>query len=249
MLLGEGLQEIVTNSVTNSAYYPDNKNLVRMINSLSTELDVMRPSMLESGLEVIIYNCNRRNSNLALFEFGKVYSTESNSYKEEEQLALWFTGNITDASWNAKEKLYNLSYVRSVIENLFARNGIGKLMISYEGEAIIWKWKNQPIAPASVTDAAKIKSFDIKQDVFFVVIHWDVFVKASSAHRIQYKEVPKFPSMQRDLAIILDKEVTYQQVQKATEQLNIQSLKDYDLFDVFENEKAIGIKQKIFIAL
>jgi phenylalanyl-tRNA synthetase beta chain len=245
MLCGEGLQEIVTNSVTNSNYYPGNEQLVKMINSLSSELDIMRPSMLESGLEVISYNLNRKNSHLALFEFGKAYTTENSAYREEEQLALWFTGNAVQSSWNAKAKPFDLSYVKGIIQNLFTRNGISKLTVSYESDAVLWKYKNQPIASISKTGSDRLKTFDVKQDVFFAVVYWEQFLKAAGLHKIKYTEVPKFPSMQRDLAIVLDKTITYQQVQQATEQLNIQSLQDYDLFDVFENEK-IGADKKSY---
>lgn len=245
MLCGEGLQEVVTNSVTNSNYYPGQENLVKMINSLSSELDILRPSMLESGLEVISYNVNRKNSDLALFEYGKIYHTEKDTYKEEEQLAMWFTGNVVSAAWNAKQKPFDVSYVKGIIENLFMRNGISKLAVSYENDAVLWKYKNQPIAQLSKTDGERLKKFDIKQDVFFAVIYWEQFIKAAAAHKIKYAEVPKFPSMQRDLAIVLDKSVTYQQVQQATDQMNIHSLKRYDLFDVFENEK-LGTDKKSY---
>lgn len=245
LLCGEGLQEIVTNSVTNSSYYPGNENLVKMINSLSSELDIMRPSMLESGLEVISYNVNRRNNHLALFEFGKTYRTENGSYKEEEQMAMWFTGNVMEASWNAKAKPFDNNYIKGIIQNLFVRNGIEKLVVSYDYSGVLWKYKNQPIAQLLNADDALLKKFDIKQEVFFAIVYWEQFVKAASAHKIKYSEVPKFPSMQRDLAIVLDKSVTYQQVQQVTEQLNIQSLKEYDLFDVFENEK-LGTGKKSY---
>lgn len=245
MLCGEGLQEVVTNSVTNSNYYPGNKNLVKMINSLSSELNILRPSMSESGLEVISYNVNRKNSNLALFEFGKIYRTENGTYKEDEQLAMWFTGNAVNASWNTKQRVFDANYVKGILQNLFMRNGIYKLAASYEKDAVTWKYKNQPIAQLSKTDGERLKKFDIKQDVYFAVVYWEQFVKAAAAHKIKYAEVPKFPAMQRDLAIVLDKSVTYQQVQQVTEQLNIRSLKEYDLFDVFENEK-LGADKKSY---
>lgn len=245
LLCGEGLQEVVTNSVTNSNYYPGNENLVKMINSLSSELDILRPSMLESGLEVISYNVNRKNGDLALFEFGKTYLTESGAYKEEEQLAMWFTGNAVNATWNAKQKSFDVSYVKGILQNLFIRNGISRLAVSYENDAVLWKYKNHPIAQLSKTGVERLKRFDIKQDVFFAVVYWEQFVKAAATHKIKYTEVPKFPSMQRDLAIVLDKSVTYLQVQQATDQLNIQSLKEYDLFDVFENEK-LGMDKKSY---
>ena len=246
MLCGQGLQEIVTNSVTNSNYYPGNENLVKMINSLSSELDIMRPSMLEGGLEVMSYNMNRKNSNLALFEFGKIYSHEGvNNYREEEQLALWFSGNAKAASWNEKERKYDLLYAKGIVENLFERTGIKKITTLYDENGVEWKWKNQSIAKAVAVSSEKLKAFDIKQDVFFVVIFWNAFVKAANTQKIKYNEVPKFPSMQRDLAIVLDKSVTYSEIEKVTEQLNIQSLKEYGLFDVFENEK-LGVDKKSY---
>jgi phenylalanyl-tRNA synthetase beta chain len=245
MLCGEGLQEIVTNSVTNSNYYSNQTNLVKMINSLSSELDILRPSMLESGLEVISYNVNRKNNALALFEFGKTYCIENETYKEEEQLAMWFTGNALEASWREKAKPFDSFYVKGILQNLFLRNGIAKLKVSYENDVILWKYKNQTIAQLVKTNDDTLKKFDIKQDVYFAIVYWEVFVNAANAHQIKYAEVPKFPAMQRDLAIVLDKEITYQQVQQATEQLNIPSLKTFDLFDVFENEK-LGADKKSY---
>ncbi len=245
LLCDEGLQEIITNSVTNSNYYPGNEQLVKMINSLSSELDILRPSMLESGLEVISYNVNRKNSHLALYEFGKIYSKENDAYKEEQQLAMWFTGNALNASWNTKQKSFDLFYIKAILQNLFTRSGISKLTVSYEQDQVLWKYKNQPIALFLKVDDERLQKFDIKQEVFFALVYWEQFVKAAATHKINYTEVPKFPAMQRDLAMVLDKSVTYQQVQQATEQLNIPSLKNYDLFDVFENEK-LGANKKSY---
>lgn len=135
--------------------------------------------------------------------------------------------------------------MKGIVQNLFTRNSIAQLSTVYENDTVLWKWKKQPIARAYKVATEPLKLFDIKQEVLFAIIHWDVFVKAASAHKIKYAEVPKFPSMQRDLAIILEKNISYQQVQQATEQLNIQSLQDYDLFDVFENEK-IGTDKKSY---
>jgi len=244
MLCGEGLQEIVTNSVTNEKYYPEAEHLVKMINSLSSELNVMRPSMLESGLEVILYNSNRKNSNLAFFEFGKIYKQQER-YTEEEQLALWFTGDAVSASWNQKQKSFDLFYVKGILQNLFSRNGITKLASGYENETVRWKYKNQLLAQLQPVAEKKLKEFDIKQPVYFAFVNWEVFVKAAMSTKIRYAEVPKFPSVQRDLALVLDKTVSYEDVQKTTEQLNIQSLQDYKLFDVFENEK-LGLNKKSY---
>ncbi len=248
LLCGIGLQEIVTNSIVNSKYYPGQENLVRMINSLSSELDVMRPSMLESGLEVIQYNCNRKNQDLSLFEFGNVYHIAEGKYIQQQRLAIWLTGNVKAAQWNQKAQKADAYYLKGMINNMLAYGGITNATVSYADNntpETTWKWKNNVLCTISRVAAPKLKEMDIKQDVFFADIHWDNWVKAMAAHKIKYAEVPKFPAVSRDLAIVLDKEVTYKQVQDATEQLKITSLQSFGLFDVFESEK-LGAGKKSY---
>jgi phenylalanyl-tRNA synthetase beta chain len=245
MLLGEGFQEIVTNSIVNSKYYPDRTDLVRMLNSLSSELDVMRPSMLESGLEVVNYNCNRKNNDLLLFEFGNIYTQNQDKYVQEPKLALWLTGNVRLAHWDQKAKAADLYYVKGVFENLIARSGIRNVSFQYDEAKVIWKYKNQELCTAFAVSVQQLNSFDIRQEVFFANIDWNVWTKAAGASKIAYHEVPKFPAVHRDLAIVLDKGTTYHQVLKATEQLKMEALKDLDLFDVFESEK-LGQNKKSY---
>lgn len=246
LLCGMGMQEIVTNSIVNSKYYPAEENLVRMINSLSAELDVMRPSMLESGLEVIEYNANRKNQDLALFEFGNVYRTATEKYIQEQRLGIWVTGNVAAAQWNQQARKADLYYLKGVIVNLLAYSGINNAALSYSdsGETT-WKWKNNILCTITRVDAAKLKMMDVKQEVFFADIHWDNWTAAMAAAKTKYTEVPKFPAVARDLAIVLDKGTTYKQIQDATEQLKLAELKSYGLFDVFESEK-LGAGKKSF---
>lgn len=249
LLCGIGAQEIVTNSIVNSKYYPGQENLVRMINSLSADLDVMRPSMLESGLEVVQYNCNRRSQDLSLFEFGNVYRTGEGKYIQEQRLGIWITGNVKAAQWNQKAQKADAYYLKGLIGNLLAYSGITNTTISYpdnsDSTETTWKSKNNILCTMSRVSAPKLKEMDIKQDVFFADIHWDVWVKATAAHKIKYAEVPKFPAVGRDLAIVLDKEITYKQVQDETEKLKITTLQSFGLFDVFENEK-LGAGKKSY---
>ena len=245
LLTGRGFTEIVTNSIVNSKYYPERTDLVKMLNSLTSELDVLRPSMLESGLEVIAYNCNRKNTDLALYEFGKVYSLADGKYVEVHQLALYITGNVTPANWDEKPVKANVFYLKGMIQNLLAHSGITKASIVYDEHGTSWKWKNEVLCTITEVDAAKLKNFDIKQDVFFAAINWETWLKAMAANKIKYAEVPKFPSVERDLAIVLDKSVMYNDVQQVTEQQKISSLKGFGLFDVFENEK-LGAGKKSY---
>ncbi len=238
VLCGMGLQEIVTNSIVNSKFYPGRNDLVRMINSLSSELDVMRPSMLESGMEVIQYNCNRKSQDLALFEFGNVYTTGGDKYVQEARLALWLTGNASAENWNQKPEKVDMFYAKGVVNNLLNYNGIGNAVVSFgESGDITWKWKNQALCTISKVPAARLSEFDIKQEVYFADIHWDVLQKAHASNKITYREIPKFPSVKRDIAIIIDNQVTYEQVAETTEKLKLDALQSFGLFDVFESEK------------
>ncbi|MBC7552512.1 MAG: phenylalanine--tRNA ligase subunit beta [Taibaiella sp.] len=249
LLCGMGAQEIVTNSIVNSKYYPGNANLVRMINSLSSELDVMRPSMTESGLEVIQYNCNRKSQDLCLFEFGNIYYKGGEKYIQESRLGIWLTGNVHTGQWNQQAKKADIYYLKGIVANLLLHSNITTAQVSYpEGgneQEAVWKWKNQVLCTVSKIAAPRLKEFDVKQDVYYADVCWDVWVKAQAAGKVKYTEVPKFPAVARDLAIVLDKAVTYRQVQDATAQLKLNGLQSFGLFDIFESEK-LGADKKSF---
>ncbi len=252
LLCGMGFHEILTNSIVNSKYYPGRADLVKMINSLSSELDVMRPSMNEGGLEVIQYNCNRKSSDLCLFEYGDVYTTHEGKYIQEPRLALWMTGNINGTHWSEKVKKGNIFHLKGVITSLLQYSGVKNAVLSYEDNegdtAVVWKWKNAILCSATQVSAKRLHEFDIKQDVFFAEIHWDKWLKASAANKIVYKEVPRYPAVQRDIAIVIDSSVTYRQVQHTTEQLKLDALQSYDLFDVFESEKLGAGKKSLALS-
>lgn len=245
LLCGMGMQELVTNSIVNSKYYPGNESLVRMINSLTSELDCMRPSMLEGGLEVIQYNCNRRNNDLALFEFGNVYMQVDGKYIQEQRLALYLTGNVQTTHWQQKAHTADIYYLKGILSNMLTYSGINGVMFTQDGSEIVGKWKNKELCRLMQVSKDKRVAFDVKQDVFHAVINWDLWFSATSAVKTRYTEVPKFPAVQRDLAIVLDKQVTYQQVQETTTQLKLQELQSWGLFDVFESEK-LGAGKKSY---
>lgn len=248
-LFGMGMQEIVTNSIVNSKYYPDRTDLVRMLNSLSSELDIMRPAMLESGLDVIQYNLNRKNQDLALFEFGKVYTQQADKYVEQVQLAMWLTGNTRAASWKQKEEKSDLFYLKSVVGNLLQVSGIKNIVQAYDAPGsttvVTWKWKNQPLCTVEEVSAKRLQEFDIKQPVYFAAINWELWQQAVAAGKINYTEVPKFPAVQRDLAIVIDRSVKYDDVRKVTEQLKLQPMQSFNVFDVFESDK-LGTDKKSY---
>jgi phenylalanyl-tRNA synthetase beta chain len=238
LLCGMGLQEIVTNSIVNSKYYPERTDVVHMINSLSSELDVMRPSLLEGGLEVIQYNCNRKSQDLGLFEYGNVYTQHGSKYIQESRLGLWITGNVRTAHWDQKPQKANIFYLKGILNDLMSYGGIKNVTVGYgDNDEIVWKWKNQTLCIAKQVTSSRLSTFDIKQDVYYAEIQWDIWVKAVASNKIKYTEVPKFPAVQRDIAIIIDNSVSYKQIQETTEQLKLDALRSFGLFDVFESEK------------
>jgi phenylalanyl-tRNA synthetase beta chain len=239
LLAGQGFQEIVTNSIVNSKYYPGREDLVRLLNSLSQELDVMRPAMLESGLEVILYNVNRKNQDLSLFEFGKTYTLDGTGYRETPCLALWITGNAQPAQWNRPAWSSDIFYLKGVVQGLLEAGGIEKVSLEYDDERnqVQWKWKKRVLATVAAVDAAILRQFDIRQEVCHATIDWTLWTEAAAAHRVVYREVPRFPAVRRDLAIVLDKSVKYREVAAVTEQLKLSAMQSFDLFDVFESER------------
>lgn len=247
-LSSAGLQEIVTNSITNSRYYGEDVPVVKMINNLSSELDIMRPAMLESGLEVIAYNANRKAQDLKLYEFGNIYTQDGvGKYNQSAKLALWISGNTSTQHWQHGANAADIYYLKGIINNMFNLCGISKIQESVDDGLLSWKRGKNLIARALPVAAGKLKAFDIKQDVFYAEIDIQAFVEAAETVKIRYSELPKFPSMRRDLALVLDKNVPYSKVAAIADARKWEALKNYELFDVFESEK-IG-KDKKSLAL
>ncbi len=250
-LVGLGFNEIFTNSITNSNYFkePLLTSTVKMINNLSEELNVMRPSMLETGLETITHNLNRKNNHLAFFEFGKTYSTEGiGKYEEQNHLSIFVTGNKNKTGWNAKAEKSDIYFIKGVIEKIIAATGlsINEMIVTTHEKlinAVAVKIKNEMLAFFGEINKETSDTFNCKQPVFFADINWDKLMQLSKTNRISFKEISKFPAVQRDLAIVVDKKITYQQIEKTTHVSKLPKLKNIALFDVFENEK-IGLNKK-----
>jgi phenylalanyl-tRNA synthetase beta chain len=241
-LVAKGCYELFTNSITNAAYYPEQSQLVKMMNSLSANLDAMRYSMLETGLEAISYNLNRKNNQLKFYEFGRVYKQVDNAFVETDKLALYFTGNYNDAHWSEKGKSIDVFYVKGILDGLF--NAM-KLEFVQEGNELIISFRKQAIGKLMSVSSNKLKEFDIKQPVWYVDLDWNTIKDFYENRKVVYKVVPKFPLMKRDLALILDKNVEFNDIQKAVKQAKSKLLQDVDLFDVFESEK-IGLDKKSY---
>lgn len=244
-LTGAGFHEIFTNSITNSAYYSEEvlQSSVKMINNLSAELDVLRPSMLQTGLESVVYNINRKNNNLRFFEFGKTYSsTNIGKYKEENHLSIYLTGNTNNDSWKGKAAKADFFYLKGLCEKLFAAAGITHISFATEYNnsfdyCTAVKLKNETIGFIGAINKKIALQFDCKQPVFYADIYWDKITAASKKLKNEFREIPRFPSVQRDLSIVVDKSLTYDAVEKATRNARLNKLAAVNLFDVFESDK------------
>jgi phenylalanyl-tRNA synthetase beta chain len=244
LLVASGFSEIFTNSITNSKYYSEAviASAVKMLNNLSADLDVLRPSMLETGLEVIAHNLNRRNTNLLLFEFGKTYSsTEAGNYAEQMHCCLYATGYSNEGHWKHKAAKVDFYYLKGVIEKLLQAVGLSleKAEVidsaDFHGHELVIA--RQPMIKVGLVANKKLGPFDIKQPVYFADIDWEALVTAAKKKNVEYKEIPKFPAVERDLSLIVNKSVKFEQLQDVTKKAKPSKLTGMQLFDVFESDK------------
>jgi len=241
-LVGRGFNEIMTNSITDSKYYNDEtlKSVVKMINNLSADLDVMRPSMIETGLESLAYNINRKNENLQFFEFGKTYSTTGvGKYFEKEHLAIYITGQNHEDTWQQKGSAYTIYQAKGLAYALLQLCGFTQIKFQIEpgsGLIEVLADKKKVIEIQSVAAQTREK-FGIKVPVFFLDLDFGTLISLKETKKITYKEVPKYPTVYRDLALVVDRQVHYDQIQDIIKKTNLPLLRSTRLFDVFENDK------------
>lgn len=252
-LAGNGFSEIFTNSITNSQYYAhlDQEGLVKMINNLSAELDVMRPSMLETGLERIAYNLNRRNDDLLFFEFGKTYRREATGrYPETEHLALYLTGQKRAESWMHRQEPVDFYFLKGFVQNILSQLALPAPQMATATvhglqPAFEISVNGRVIAQLGAVAASKLKAFDIKQAVWYADLYWDTVMDLLQSGVAFYEEIPKFPAVRRDLALVLDKQVSFEAVEATARSVKMPLLQHINLFDVFESEK-LGTGKKSY---
>ena len=258
-LVGEGFNEILNNSLTKGAYYEGSnafpaENCVKIMNPLSTDLNVMRQTLLFGGLESIQHNVNRKRGNLRFFECGNVYTFDPQkenlddpmqAYKEQYHCGLWLTGKRVEGSWahaNEESSFYELS---AYIENILRRIGVKPGMI-------VRKKSDNEIFSAGITIenrggkkliemgiiAKKLqKQFGLDAPVFYAELNWTALMKVIKKNEVLYTEVPKFPAVSRDLALLVDNSVEFAQIEQIARQTEKKLLKKVELFDVYEGDK------------
>jgi phenylalanyl-tRNA synthetase beta chain len=255
-LTGNGFSEIFTNSITNSKYFTEKRltTTVKIINSLSEDLNVMRPSMMPTGLESISYNLNRKNADLLFFEFGKIYSTtEPGKYTEVESLALYFAGNKKETNWKVPAEKMDIYFVKGVCNNILSLAGLHDYLFAPGKESelddcIIGTLNEYTVAEAGSIKKITLEKFSIKQPVFYLYINWQKLISLTQKKDVSFIEIPKFPQVHRDLSIIVDKRISYQSLESSVAALNLARLISVKLFDVFENEKLGENKKSLAIS-
>jgi phenylalanyl-tRNA synthetase beta chain len=256
-LVGQGFNEVLTNSITNSAYFGDEelRSAVRMINNLSAELNILRPSMLETGLESIAYNLNRKSGRLRFFEFGKTYSSAGvGNYSETNHLCLYLTGELTEDTWKGKGRPADFYYIKGVCERLVEAVGLqfpGWSELSHDKLPTALKAKAGQgiLVEVGIADPTLLKQFDIRQPVLFADIRWDSLMTLASARKIEFRELPRQLPVYRDLAMIVGKSVPYQEVEAAIRSTRLDKLREAKLFDIFESEKLGAGKKSMALSL
>ena len=243
-LTANGFSEIFTNSITDSKYFKEEAlaHSVKMINNLSADLNMLRPSLLQTGLEVIAHNINRKNADLKLYEFGKTYnSPEANVYSETDRLAIYTCGTVTDGGWQHKAGPSDFYYLKGICEKVLAVAGIKNITVTAaageENSAVDIAAGNEIIGRAGSVPAQTLKQFGIKEQVWFADLDWEKIIELNGQNNITYQEISRFPAVQRDLAVIADKSIPYAAIENVVLNNKIAALRSVKLFDVFESEK------------
>jgi phenylalanyl-tRNA synthetase beta chain len=244
-LVGLGFNEIMTNSITNAAYFSEEEQagMVKMMNSLSAELNIMRNSLFETALEVVAHNLNRKNNSLRLFEFGKVYGTTGpGKYTESEKLCVVISGNIQEDGWNQKSRIADFYYLKAVVNGVLQSLGITvgsteTLEVPKLSNHVVYKLHGKIIAGAGEVKKNVLDRFGIRQPVFFAGINWALLSELASRQKMAIREIPRFPAVHRDLAMVVSKELEWEKVQETVQKIRLDKLQDIKLFDIFESEK------------
>lgn len=255
-LAGLGFNEILTNSITNSAYFSNEvlSTAVKMINSLSADLNIMRPSMIESGLQAVSYNLNRRNTNLQLFEFGKTYAGKAiGNCEERNHLCLYVSGNRSNDAWKGKGAVADFYFLKGVVNAILQLLGIPlsdyiQIQTDYFDYGLKLILNDTPALELGRIEQNVLKKFDIRQPVFVADFSWDVLMQTISGVNIKFAELPKQLPVHRDLAIIVPKDLTYDTIEKTVHRTKLQKLKSMQLFDIFESDKLGAGKKSMAIS-
>lgn len=270
-LTATGFNEILNNSLTAVSYYEGSEiypigNCVKLLNPLSSDLGVMRQTLLYGGLESISHNINHKSGNLRFYEFGNVYSFDPAAdgstkllapYSEHTSMGIWMSGNNHDANWNEPQRRLTVYDLKAVVDNIFARIGLDQKEIVAEqssseifSASLTFKHRTgKTLGELGIIKATVRKKFDIDQDVFFAQFNWDALVKMTQKRSVTFTDLPKTQPVKRDLALLIDKNVTFAQIEQVVRQSERKLLRNVTLFDVYEGKNLEEGKKSYAISI
>ena len=270
-LTATGFNEILNNSLTAVSYYEGSEiypigNCVKLLNPLSSDLGVMRQTLLYGGLESISHNINHKSGNLRFYEFGNVYSFDPAAdgstkllapYSEHTSMGIWMSGNNHDANWNEPQRRLTVYDLKAVVDNIFARIGLDQKEIVAEQSSseifsatLTFKHRTgKVLGELGIIKATVRKKFDIDQDVFFAQFNWDALVKMTQKRSVTFTDLPKTQPVKRDLALLIDKNVTFAQIEQVVRQSERKLLRNVTLFDVYEGKNLEEGKKSYAISI
>jgi phenylalanyl-tRNA synthetase beta chain len=265
MLSASGYSEIMCNSLCPAAWFEQSddfnrEQLVMLANPLSSDLNAMRQSLLFGGLSSVIWNINRQNPDLKLYEFGNCYFyhkseasyPKASDYIEKTSLDLFISGNTGRQTWNCKTSPSDFFNIKSSVEMILSRLGInpeslakGESDKKYFAESSSYLFNNKLVAEAGRISKSYLLKFDIGQDVYWGHIEWDLVLKMIKTHTVSFHELPKYPSVKRDLALLLDRRVKFGQIREIAFRTEKNILHEINLFDVYESD-SLGKNKKSY---
>lgn len=256
MLTAQGFNEIWSNSLTKAGYYEGlnqygDAQTVKLLNPLSADLNGMRQTLLFGGLECVAFNANRQNKNLRMYEFGNCYffkGTElkdhpEKNYREEEHLGLFVTGAKENESWSGKQQLTSFFSLKTYAENILKRLGfsieqlqVNEVSDELFAEGLSYTGNNKTLVNVGIVAKKWLKKFDVDAPVYYADFNWDNVLILHKKHKVLFEELPKFPAVRRDLALLIDKSVKFSKIKELAYYTDRKILREVDLFDVYEGK-------------
>ena len=242
LLTANGFNEILSNSLTKSAYSDNLDTAVKILNPLSSDLDVMRQTMLYSGLEAIAYNQNRRAADLKFYEFGKVYSIKEDKYSEVQRFSIFITGANAAEQWNQKPKPVSFYNLKAIVDGILERLNITGYVVEDAtckklAFGLQYMLNGKQLVKFGPVATTALKKADVDKEVFYADFNFDLVLAAVRKNKIVYQEVSKFPAVRRDLSMLIDKGVSFGQLKQIAQRTERKLLKEVSVFDVYEGDK------------
>ena len=246
LLTGNGFSEVITNSLTDSAYYeqpgqPAEESLVRIVNYNSEELDVLRQTLVFSGLEVLRRNINRKQKDLKLYELGKVYGKSGTKYREQQQLALFLTGNREAETWQQPSRKADFHYLAGQVQQVLLKMGLSQYSLQplqhpYLAAGVAYQKNDIVVAQVGLLDEKVARRLEVKEQVWYAELNWDWLLR-NYKQQLTFEELAKFPEVRRDLSLVVDKAVTFDQIKTIAQRTERKLLQQVNVFDVYEGDK------------